>query len=164
MITMVAGCTEQSTVYRGVPTFNSFRDIPGVTDEEIADIEMLQRNRDYFIFGSTYSTEAFEMNGFLNYFRSNLNDGNLIINHHIEMKNFIEELMKISHYGFFCIEQKKQLTRREYVSKKFSKYSKILQEDEIKVLIILNHFFVMGHLKKKDYNLEYLKFSSITLE
>jgi PAS domain S-box-containing protein len=39
--------------------FHSFRDIPGVTAEEILAIEELQRDFDYFIYGVLPSTEAF---------------------------------------------------------------------------------------------------------
>jgi PAS domain S-box-containing protein len=39
--------------------FASFRDIPGVTSEEIAAIEALQRKHESFIYGMTMSTEAF---------------------------------------------------------------------------------------------------------
>jgi signal transduction histidine kinase/CheY-like chemotaxis protein/ABC-type amino acid transport substrate-binding protein len=42
-------------------SFASFRDIPGVTHEEIAAIEALRRNHESFIYGMTMSTEAFPM-------------------------------------------------------------------------------------------------------
>jgi len=41
------------------PLFNSFRDVPGVTQDEIKAIESLQNSVDYFVYGSTPSTEAF---------------------------------------------------------------------------------------------------------
>jgi diguanylate cyclase (GGDEF)-like protein len=41
------------------PPFVSFRDIPGVTYEEIAAIEALQRNHESFIYGMTMSTESY---------------------------------------------------------------------------------------------------------
>jgi PAS domain S-box-containing protein len=39
--------------------FNSFRDIPGITNQEIADIEALLAEREYFTYGMFLSTEAF---------------------------------------------------------------------------------------------------------
>jgi len=49
--------------------FNSFREVPGITDEEIIAIEKLQQEIDYFIYGMPRSVEAFEnidgeINGF----------------------------------------------------------------------------------------------------
>jgi len=49
--------------------FSSFRDIPGVTGEEIAAIEALQANNEAFVFGVLLNTEAFlsqdgELSGF----------------------------------------------------------------------------------------------------
>jgi len=43
--------------------FTSYRDIPGVTDDEIAKIEALKSSRSYFIFSGNFSTEMFESNG-----------------------------------------------------------------------------------------------------
>jgi hypothetical protein len=42
-----------------VNPFPSFRDVPGITAEEIAAIEALQRDCDYFIFGVIPSSESF---------------------------------------------------------------------------------------------------------
>jgi len=39
--------------------YTSFRDIPGITENEIKAIENLQKNVDHFVYGSTPSTEAF---------------------------------------------------------------------------------------------------------
>ena len=39
--------------------FVSFRDVPGVTAEEIADIEKLQKTHETFIFGGNLTTESF---------------------------------------------------------------------------------------------------------
>jgi PAS domain S-box-containing protein len=39
--------------------FKSFRDVPGVTLEEIAAIESLQKSNSFFIYGSNLTTEAF---------------------------------------------------------------------------------------------------------
>jgi len=41
------------------PVFTSFRDIPGVTQEEIDAIEAIKAQRDSFVYGMTSSTEAF---------------------------------------------------------------------------------------------------------
>ena len=41
------------------PPFNSFRDIPGVTAEEITAVEALQKKYDSFVYGMTLSTESF---------------------------------------------------------------------------------------------------------
>ena len=40
--------------------FNSFREVPGITSEEIAAIESLQLKYDYFVYGMPLSVEAFE--------------------------------------------------------------------------------------------------------
>ena len=53
--------------------YASFRDIPGVTDDEIKAIEELQRERTSFVYGMPLSTEAFEgedgeIRGFTAYF------------------------------------------------------------------------------------------------
>jgi len=52
-----------------IELFSSFRDIPDITDEEIAAIEALQGSYDYFIYGMPLSTETFinsrgELKGF----------------------------------------------------------------------------------------------------
>ncbi|MCL2500823.1 MAG: transporter substrate-binding domain-containing protein [Defluviitaleaceae bacterium] len=58
-----AGCTRDTVTQNGSriteSPFATFRDIPGVTDDEIAAIEALQRDRDYFVYGMILSTEAF---------------------------------------------------------------------------------------------------------
>jgi PAS domain S-box-containing protein len=51
--------------------FASFRDIPGVTAEEIAEIEALQKERKSFIYGGNLTTEAFLM-------ENNEGDGHII--------------------------------------------------------------------------------------
>jgi CheY-like chemotaxis protein len=60
----VLGCVKESasvgTQAESSP-FASFRDIPGVTEKEIADIGALQRKYTSFIYGMTMSTEAFQM-------------------------------------------------------------------------------------------------------
>jgi PAS domain S-box-containing protein len=49
--------TPVDTVVRS--PFASFRDVPGVTAKEIADIEKLQKERASFVFGNPYTAEAF---------------------------------------------------------------------------------------------------------
>jgi ABC-type amino acid transport substrate-binding protein len=62
---VVSGCgqTAFSTPHSPLPTphspFASFRDIPGVTAEEIRVIEALQRENRTFYYGMTLTTEAF---------------------------------------------------------------------------------------------------------
>ena len=61
----ISGCAGSAVNQTGEPVmFTSFRDIPGVTAEEIAAIEALQRQYEqglfeYFIYGMTLGTEAF---------------------------------------------------------------------------------------------------------
>ncbi|MDR1654479.1 MAG: transporter substrate-binding domain-containing protein, partial [Treponema sp.] len=43
----------------GYPVYGSFRDVPGVTEDEIAAIEALQEREDAFVYGANLSTEAF---------------------------------------------------------------------------------------------------------
>ena len=43
--------------------YASFRDVPGVTEDEITAIEALQKQIPSFVYGMTLSTEAFEQNG-----------------------------------------------------------------------------------------------------
>jgi signal transduction histidine kinase/CheY-like chemotaxis protein len=52
------GCTNRDENDEGV-VFMSFRDIPGVTPDEIAAIEHLQRTRNNFRYAATYGTELF---------------------------------------------------------------------------------------------------------
>jgi PAS domain S-box-containing protein len=61
-LTFVSGCTQAavSDDEAGVQVpFASFKDIPGVTAEEIAAIEELQRKYQAFYYGMTLTTEAF---------------------------------------------------------------------------------------------------------
>jgi len=60
---IVSGCLQGNVDEREVAVFTSFRDIPGVTDEEIKAIEALQNSREYFVFSGNYSTEMFMSNG-----------------------------------------------------------------------------------------------------
>ena len=41
-------------------SFADFRDVPGITEEEIAAILTLQETREYLVYGVSYSTEAFQ--------------------------------------------------------------------------------------------------------
>jgi ABC-type amino acid transport substrate-binding protein len=63
-LTAVSGCGKAVTPHSPLLTphspFFSFRDIPGVTAEEIAAIEALKRERESFIYGVMVSTEAFQ--------------------------------------------------------------------------------------------------------
>ena len=45
------------------PLFSSFMDIPGVTEDEINEIQELQRHYDSFVYGMTPGTESFTVNG-----------------------------------------------------------------------------------------------------
>jgi hypothetical protein len=64
MLVMFTGC-EKSTksqpreMYKASPHFASFRDIPGITEDEIKAIEALQKECDSFVYGMPESTEAF---------------------------------------------------------------------------------------------------------
>ncbi|MDR2578440.1 MAG: transporter substrate-binding domain-containing protein [Chitinispirillales bacterium] len=60
LILVLLGCV--NTVERRVheaPVFSSFRDIPGVTAEEIAAIEALKSERQSFVYASPLTTESF---------------------------------------------------------------------------------------------------------
>jgi signal transduction histidine kinase/ABC-type amino acid transport substrate-binding protein len=66
-VTVVLGCGQDSarpSEFHDSPPFVSFRDVPGVTDEEVKAIEALReqfgKNADnYFVYGVDYSIEAF---------------------------------------------------------------------------------------------------------
>ncbi|MDR2542052.1 MAG: transporter substrate-binding domain-containing protein [Treponema sp.] len=57
VLVMCYGCTNHSSIVS--MEHISFRDIPGVTDEEIKAIEELQKQYSSFVFGATLSTESF---------------------------------------------------------------------------------------------------------
>ena len=68
IFTVFLGCAKK-TKPLDITSISSFRDIPGVSKEEIAAIEAIIRQHDYFIYGMTPSTEAFvgtdgEISGF----------------------------------------------------------------------------------------------------
>jgi len=57
---MSAGCEKSAREQRyNSPTYASFRDIPGVTEDEIKAIEALKASRQNFSYGTIPSTEAF---------------------------------------------------------------------------------------------------------
>ncbi|MCL2067720.1 MAG: transporter substrate-binding domain-containing protein [Treponema sp.] len=53
-----AGCTGRRTV-SGYPNYNSYLDIPGVSEQEIHSIELIKSQRESFIYAMNYSTESF---------------------------------------------------------------------------------------------------------
>lgn len=64
-VCMFAGCGNVAAPGPVVhQAFTSMHDIPGVTEDEIAAIEALREQRDYFIYGTILSTETFiDVNG-----------------------------------------------------------------------------------------------------
>jgi len=67
---LMLSCGNSAEAQQGQsPKYSSFREIPGVTQEEIKAIEMLREKRTHFIYGMNESTEAFygqngEINGY----------------------------------------------------------------------------------------------------
>ena len=61
MCAAVSGCgqTGDMTLSDKASAYMSFRDVPGVTDDEISGIEALRDKYDYFVYGMPISTEAF---------------------------------------------------------------------------------------------------------
>jgi len=59
----VSGCgksaANQSGKYAEPALFTSFLDVPGITEDEIKAIEIIQKRVDHLVYGSTPSTEAF---------------------------------------------------------------------------------------------------------
>ena len=55
----VLSCKDQSDYYENPENISDFRDIPGITNEEILAIESLKEKHDHFLYGMIYSTEAF---------------------------------------------------------------------------------------------------------
>ncbi|MDR0874575.1 MAG: transporter substrate-binding domain-containing protein [Clostridiales Family XIII bacterium] len=71
LLTGFGGCAENTRLpaQEPIPVYASFRDIPGVTEEEIAAVETLQGRADSFRYGAMYTTEAFDdENGQINGF------------------------------------------------------------------------------------------------
>ena len=63
----IAGCSSGTDEISQEPLFRTYREIPGVTEQEITAIEALKRGHNSFIYGSTPSTEAFiNENGAIN--------------------------------------------------------------------------------------------------
>jgi len=60
MLVLISSCLEGSRIESPTSPFKSFRDVPGVTDEEIAAIEALQKEYALFTYGMTLATEAFQ--------------------------------------------------------------------------------------------------------
>jgi len=74
LLMMVSGCgkpaVNQTGKYTESVLFTSFRDVPGITKEEIRAIENLQNTFDHLVYGATPSTETFrtengEIGGFV---------------------------------------------------------------------------------------------------
>ncbi|MDR2580464.1 MAG: transporter substrate-binding domain-containing protein [Fibromonadaceae bacterium] len=59
LLAMLSACIESEKRSHKPSTFSSFREIPGVTAEEIAAIEALQQKSGSFVYGMMPSTEAF---------------------------------------------------------------------------------------------------------
>jgi len=58
----IFGCTKSTVTLSDTQSpFNSFRDIPGITEEEIASIEELRKENNFFTYGMLLSTDAFIM-------------------------------------------------------------------------------------------------------
>ena len=64
MLLVISDCKQQSSVWYGqTPYYSSFREIPGVTPDEIRIIEGFQLQKRSFIYGMNPGTEAFEEDG-----------------------------------------------------------------------------------------------------
>jgi len=81
LVLFFSSCENQSIKYtNSFPSWASYKEIPGVTDEEILFIEALKENRDFFTYGMIHSTEAFfdirknSMNGYSTLFCNWLSD------------------------------------------------------------------------------------------
>ena len=59
LLTVVAGCQSQAEPSAQVWAYSSYRDVPGVTDEEIEAVEALKTKYTSFVYGMLPSTEAF---------------------------------------------------------------------------------------------------------
>jgi len=60
LFSVFVGCAEQETGNGNEFPFVSFKDIPGVTEAEIAAVYELQSRVDFFVYGAIHSTEAFQ--------------------------------------------------------------------------------------------------------
>jgi signal transduction histidine kinase/CheY-like chemotaxis protein len=65
LLTGLTGCTKTGTTptQDSAPDYESYRDIPGVTEEEIAAVEELRDKYGSFVYGSMNDTEAFDVGG-----------------------------------------------------------------------------------------------------
>ena len=68
-IGLVSGCFSKPETDFDISTISSYREIPGITEDEIRDIEALKEKYDYFSYGMMLCTEAYldgngEMRGF----------------------------------------------------------------------------------------------------
>lgn len=59
LLLLHAGCSQQTGEEHERPVYAVYTDIPGVTQEEIAAIEVLKKRRGEFLVAMNYSTEAF---------------------------------------------------------------------------------------------------------
>ncbi|MCL2029713.1 MAG: GGDEF domain-containing protein [Deltaproteobacteria bacterium] len=59
MLLFLSGCGAASNDISPLDSVKTYKDIPGVTADEIAAIEALKANRDKFLYGSLFGTEAF---------------------------------------------------------------------------------------------------------
>ena len=59
LLAVFLSCGKDSRQPSGKFQYESFRDIPGVTEDEIKAIEALKEQREFFVYGITPSTEAF---------------------------------------------------------------------------------------------------------
>jgi diguanylate cyclase (GGDEF)-like protein len=56
---LVLSCKDNANQKNEPQVYKSFRDIPGVTEEEISAIEALKKQYSHFVYGADYTTEAF---------------------------------------------------------------------------------------------------------
>jgi len=59
LLAVLSGCADRTAGGDDFEVFTSFRDIPGITEDEINAIELLQRTRNNFRLSSIYGTEMF---------------------------------------------------------------------------------------------------------
>ena len=71
--TAVSGCARTANDENDM-RFQSFRDVPGVTEADIAAVEALKKSREHFVFGGNYSTEMFDRYGEIKGFTALLSD------------------------------------------------------------------------------------------
>jgi len=62
-LAVFSGCTKTGGKRNQIPAFTSFREIPGITEDEIRSIEALRLKNASFIYGMTLSTETFVKEG-----------------------------------------------------------------------------------------------------